>query len=708
MVRGACLVVRHRVVAKVDKNSEKFDFVRSTTNPRCKQYDHVVCKRNYGSLSRRWAKDVGVKLWWEAKSSDEQGKWYREHHGLDTVGEVRPINVDRREVERSGTRTGLVDQYVDWTGFKRNGFLERKDLPAITKEWNEKLRDGNHLKQMRKGEIFIFDCRKLDVEAFDEKLQEKVVADSREATSVEELRSMVEAENEAMAKFKRRRDSRWLPAVAPDAPVLVPGAIRGMQDENALMPEVGALEAELMHRSEEQAATLDVIQELVDLDDRDIEIFRLEQADSIKSASPAKSLDGDKKKQLDKMRTFMRGTFATKLDSHVAEAQQLAAHCDASWKQEAVEGSDWLTKLNETKEVPETMKKLAVDFQAKVDALVPLINDAVNTQAIEHVCDEWDKVRLKHWAEFKESIVKVARLCGLVKKREQQVRAASSGAKSGSTKARKGQAPQPVDDQGVDDSWAKTVDFVVNTFSVSTPKAFVKPFAVDLTKAAAEVAGNSVTKALLAWSVAQCRTNSKKGQAAAMSQTNHRVHFEAKILGAVVTKSPQIFAKPFSATDVWLQEVFYPSVTHFTAGYKTLSMTPYGLPLTSLVLSGDLILGGLLLEGLPGATLDTKVKHVQAMSIDDLTEKFKHEPNFIFRASTGSLVHVPSGYLLLQATGASVDLVRWSSLYVLRAAFKHAVQYLSLLMQGNPSLQRIETYPALLKFLQEQSEILPA
>ena len=49
-----CLKFGLKVILKIAKGSHIFDLVKSTSGARCKTFDHVVCKRNYGGLTRRW------------------------------------------------------------------------------------------------------------------------------------------------------------------------------------------------------------------------------------------------------------------------------------------------------------------------------------------------------------------------------------------------------------------------------------------------------------------------------------------------------------------------------------------------------------------------------------------------------------------------------------------------------------------------------
>ncbi len=87
--------------------------------------------------------------------------------------------------------------------------------------------------------------------------------------------------------------------------------------------------------TEEQASFLDLVQELADIDEQDIQIFRVEQADEIKAKTAEKPLDQEVRKALGKMKTFLKGTFETKVESTIAEALVLARNCEANYPKEA-------------------------------------------------------------------------------------------------------------------------------------------------------------------------------------------------------------------------------------------------------------------------------------------------------------------------------------------------------------------------------------
>lgn len=62
-----------------------------------------VCAKG---LTRRWAKDLAVKVWWQQKAPEMKQDWFRTHYTIDPVGRELnlQVNVTQGEVSSAGQR----------------------------------------------------------------------------------------------------------------------------------------------------------------------------------------------------------------------------------------------------------------------------------------------------------------------------------------------------------------------------------------------------------------------------------------------------------------------------------------------------------------------------------------------------------------------------------------------------------------------------
>lgn len=631
------------VIQKITKESHQYEMVKTTTNPRCKTFDHVVCKRNYGGLCRRWGSDLAVKMWWTSKSDEEKTAWYVSHLGVaSSQGSARPIEVERFDSKAAGVQNNDMDNYIPYKVFKRNCLSEGKVVAEIDKEWLALLRDESVNKVEKRGEVFVYDSTVLQVNRFDNSQTGYNVKAVEQAPSAEALDAHRSSGQEDLQRFKRRRDSK-----APASSEVVPrplGGARGCMDLDSSLVEADSLDLAMAAMTEEQMSLLSLVQELADIDEQDIQIFRVEKADEIKAKTAEKPLDQEVRKAHGKMQTFLKGTFDTKVESTIAEALDLARNCEANYPKEAEVCADWRSRIQQVKTVKESLVATRGTFEEMVVDLSSQIDKATAVAQVEKAMEEFDKSRLAHFTAYKSQAEHVTKMTALVKKKEQKLRDEAGHSTKRKKNARK--TSQVVGEQGelelvevTGNAWDGILTFLYNSFASANPSVNIKPLAEELIGISAckvdlDVMGTAlrdmpVLKALFKWCESQCTDGLRSAMAASMSQASHRAKLETVVGNCTKMEVMRLFARPFIASDPGMQEVFVPQAVFYTKGQSSLSLAPFGLPVAFVPVDGNCIVGGLNLAGIPGETLSAKTEHIKRLSIEALTDVLKLAPIFL-------------------------------------------------------------------------------
>ena len=632
------------IITKLTKYANLFDLIKTTTNPRCKSFDHVICKRHYGCLCRRWSSDAAVKMWWTAKSDDEKATWYIAHHAVDgSQGEVRPLQVERLETKAVGVQNNDMDNYIPFKVFKRNGLMEGKSVVEIEKEWMAMLRDESVLKVEKRGAIYLYDSTVLTVNRFDKSETGVSVQASADVLTSEGLEALREACDEDMQRFKRRRDSKAAATLETTPRPL--GGARGCNDLDSSLVDADALDTALADMTEQQQIHLDLIQELADIDEQDISIFRVEQADEIKAKIGEKPIENDVRKAKDKMKTFLKGAFETKVESTAAEAVELARNCAASYPDEGEAGGEWQVRLQKVAGVKESLNTTRTNLEAMITVLNHKIDKCVDSAQVESALEEFEKFRGTHYTEYKAQAEHITKMTAMVKKKEQKLRDDAGHAKKrkkGVAARSAGMAMAPLADGVVEDvagtTWDGVLAFLYHSFATANSEVNIKVFSADLIgitackfedpEMAKALKDLPVLKALLKWCASQCAEGTRSAMAATLSQANHRARLEAMFSRCTKTDAMKLFVRPFSASDPWLQEVLAPQAVFYCKGQSSLALAPFGLPVAFVPVEGDFVLGGLQIATLDGETLSAKMDGIKLLSVDALAKLLKSVPNF--------------------------------------------------------------------------------
>jgi hypothetical protein len=415
------------------------------------------------------------------------------------------------------------------------------------------------------------------------------------------------------------------------------------------------------------------------------------------------------------MKTFLNGAFDTKVESTMAEATELARNCEATFPEENVEGSEWAGKLVKLKGVKESLIQLRLGFSTKVKEAGDKADKAVSVAEVEKILEEFDVERAARYVDFKTHSQCVAVMIGAVKRKEAKLRDDAGHSKK-RRKAMPGGSGAAVPSELVDagsgnGGWDAVLTFLFNTFATTNEKLSVHNMAADTicerpclaTKAelGKQLNDLAVLKALFKWCEAQCQSipGARTAMAASLSQVSHRAKLEGLISQTCAVGVAEIFVRPFSASEPWLQELFVPQVVFFAGGHSSCSMAPFGLPVAFAPTGGTLIVAGFKVESMMGETLAAKIEHLKQSSLESIAQTLKQEPNFFCKLTANNLLVVPAGYVLVQFSPEPCKVVRWSFLKPGPVTALAGISYLTMMLQASPALNRIANYPKLLEHL---------
>eukprot|EP00959_Pyramimonas_sp_CCMP1952_P021702 457379-Pyramimonas_sp.AAC.1 len=129
---------------------------KQMTKPNCAE-----CIANYKAIAKKWQKDMSLKKWWQAKSSNDKVEWYRqkkaENKGRQAtrgvkrnLGEVSAVQT-HRTVRGSETRARI--HWQPWSVFLAEGLKKGQKAEQLVAEWRLKLMDSSYVKKVIKGHV---------------------------------------------------------------------------------------------------------------------------------------------------------------------------------------------------------------------------------------------------------------------------------------------------------------------------------------------------------------------------------------------------------------------------------------------------------------------------------------------------------------------------------------------------------------------------
>lgn len=184
-----------------------------------KTTQHVACHRSYGALTRRWAKDPAVKVWWESKGEDDKAQWYLGRLATERkMGEDHSLCIDvvSSQSSATGNETRGRDAYITF----RDWCIEEKILnPGISMvelqaQWNQLITSGSTPKLWDRGQWLLGQYKGVVSDDIDSNMTTVTTTRSskcRDATSLRAARS--DGQNLIRDAKRMRRDQ------APTMPV---------------------------------------------------------------------------------------------------------------------------------------------------------------------------------------------------------------------------------------------------------------------------------------------------------------------------------------------------------------------------------------------------------------------------------------------------------------------------------------------------------
>lgn len=653
--------------------------------------------------------DHAIKLWWNKKTEEEKAEWNQTHYGVDSSqGKEAGMEVERSETKTSGSMVNDQDLYIAYVVFRRHLLLETKDEKKIQQAWSDKCRNDLVPRITKNGETWIFDTTVLQVNRYDKDETSTSTRCGETVGSVAELDAARAAGDADREKLKRKRELAAAPVSAMlAAPKVVGGGARCAKDLQSFEFDYDSLATHMAELTEEQHNQQSLIQELADIDEQDLQIFRVEAASEIEANAPSKSVSVEQKKLKTRILTFMNGTFATKVETTIAEAADLIRQVGSHFPDKDVEGTDWRDKLAKVRLVANGLAAVRATMTENVEALTKKIEGTAKVDELDPLSDEWDGLRGQRFVEYKVHGQAISNMLALVKKAEAKLRDDGGSVK----KKKKGDTgvPDIEAELTVAEKWKQQLLFLSDSFANQNPKVNCIEIAAEHVGTSPclsyneafgkELAGHAVLKALLKWCEQQCADGTRSAMAASVSQANHRAKVEMSIAKGGGLSAEVLFPRPSCATEPWLSDLFVPQACYYAKGHSSCSLAPFGLPIGLAPLEGSCVVSGFQLSSIPGDTLLANTEHIKGLTVDGLTTALKAPPSFFAQLSVRSVLYVPAGFVIVVYTAEAHKTLRWSYFSPTETSVNNAISFLSMMMHAQPSLTRLGAYPKLLDWL---------
>ena len=191
----------------VEAMSNKWDLKIGSTS---KATSHILCNRSYGGLSRRWAKDSALLVWWNAKGDEDKKEWYMKHMSVERCkgeGFDLMINIVEEQKQVSGQEARLGDEYITY----RQWALQEKTMdpklekPALEAKWLDLITKSSTPKIFERGQWLLGQFAGLRKETIDGSYTSVSQAKATRCANVEALRKARTKGDDLVEEAKRRR-----------------------------------------------------------------------------------------------------------------------------------------------------------------------------------------------------------------------------------------------------------------------------------------------------------------------------------------------------------------------------------------------------------------------------------------------------------------------------------------------------------------------
>jgi uncharacterized protein YwqG len=126
------------------------------------------------------------------------------------------------------------------------------------------------------------------------------------------------------------------------------------------------------------------LQELAELEDQEVEIFKLEQASVIEELRVSKlDIDALKRDLRNKVNTFTKSSFENKTSELNQDIANVVTHCQENHADACVADGDFKTKLDIVKGFTEKLPQLRKSLEDKVKVLLELVDKATDSKMID-------------------------------------------------------------------------------------------------------------------------------------------------------------------------------------------------------------------------------------------------------------------------------------------------------------------------------------
>lgn len=570
-----------------------------------------------------------------------------------------------------------VDTYVPKDVWELPLLMRQTPQAEIDRQWKALLMSP-HPKVHRNGQWCVYKFDGVRVETYQDRSNERRAQKVLQAHTISELQgAMAEGSrvlSESATSFERSAAAVRGAAVSgssrgADVPrELVQGSVEFADSFAGGAEEIAQSLWEMEMRSVERQNQEDELARQMDLD---IEVFKQEEADFVKTALTKTMTAFEVQQEKAKFKVLV-GEAASKvkasLEGLVAEGSEVRTFVVAHFMDEKLygKGTDFGNEVERLDEIEKVVPEIGKALDEQVVAIKKEIDDIgehgkVAQKLVGDLIKNMRKSVSASSAPLEKILRDVRSMIKLAQNKEGKVTKRKAGKMSVAT------SNDPDGPSSTESLEYLRFHLCEQKKASGLEKNFAqarllgKPFHASDPKVAAAILELPICKATLEY----IKPRVADGMAtASVSQTAHRSKLEGMLVDIVKCGSQELFGKLLDMAsgqkNKQFNELWWLNFTVREKGTAARGLAPYGLAYGCFVLEGSMLFAGVLFSKVDGNALPDKIRNLRAMSPGDLS-KLVSDEGFCSILSVGSMLVAPPGYILLHFCDADTVSMTWSS-----------------------------------------------